>query len=212
VAGGIGLIILKPMLVTIGLGIGLAGLGVMVVVFLVKFIFKRHKADRSGLIEISETDQPRLFEFIRNITKETATVFPKRLYISHDVNASVFYDSSFWSMFLPVRKNLQIGLGLVNCVNVSEFKAILAHEFGHFSQSSMKLGSFVYNMNNIIFNMLYDNDSYERTLESWANASGYFAFFAVLTFRIVKGIQWILQQVYNVVNKWSFMLTPWRLP
>jgi len=37
-------------------------------------------------------------------------------------------------MFLPVKKNLQIGMALVNSVTVTEFKAILAHEFGHFSQ------------------------------------------------------------------------------
>jgi Zn-dependent protease with chaperone function len=37
-------------------------------------------------------------------------------------------------MFLPIKKNLQIGLGLVNSLNVSEFKAVMAHEFGHFTQ------------------------------------------------------------------------------
>src|SRR5690606_32387706 len=126
------------------LGIGLAGLGVMVLFFLFKFLFKRQKIDRSGLIEITEKEHPRLFQFVRQLANETHTSFPQRIYLSPDVNASVFYNSSFWSMFLPVRKNLQIGLGLVNAVNLSEFKAIIAHEFGHFSQKSMKLGSYVY--------------------------------------------------------------------
>lgn len=200
-AGGIGLIVFKPAFITLMLGVGLAGLGVMVVVFLLKFLFKKHKVDRSGLIEIRQYEQPQLFQFIDTLAKETQTPFPKKIYLSPDVNASVFYDSTFWSMFFPVRKNLQIGLGLVNAVNLSEFKAIIAHEFGHFSQRSMKLGSYVYNLNQIIFNLLYDNENYERTLETWANASGYFAFFAGLTIRIVRGIQWILQQVYGVVNK-----------
>jgi Zn-dependent protease with chaperone function len=198
---GVSLIILKPMFLTLMLGLGMLGLGVMVVFFLFKFLFKRNKTDRSGLIEISEADQPALFEFIRTLTRETQTPFPKKIYLSPEVNASVFYDSSFWSMFLPVRKNLQIGLGLVNAINLSEFKAILAHEFGHFSQRSMKLGSYVYNVNQVIYNMLYDNEGYGRTLETWASASGYFAFFAGLTIKIVSGIQWILRQVYGVVNK-----------
>jgi Zn-dependent protease with chaperone function len=199
--GGIGLIVLKPAVITLMLGLGVAGLGVMVVYFLIKFLFKRHKVDRSGLIEITEKQHPRLFQFVRKLANETQTSFPKKIFLSADVNASVFYDSSFWSMFLPVKKNLQIGLGLVNAVNISEFKAIIAHEFGHFSQRSMKLGSYVYNMNHIIFNLLYDNENYERTVEQWANMSGYFAFFALLTIRIVKGIQWILQQVYGIVNR-----------
>ena len=202
--GGFLLVVNFPKLFTLMIGIGIIGLGVMVIFFLLKFLFKKNKVDRSHLTEISESDQPELFAFVRTLTQETQSHFPKKIYISSDVNASVFYNSSFWSMFLPIRKNLQIGLGLVNSVNLSEFKAILAHEFGHFSQRSMKLGSYVYNVNQIIYNMLYDNESYARTLEGWANISGYFAFFANMTIKIVMGIQWILQKVYSVVNK-SYM-------
>lgn len=198
--GGVALIMLKPMLVTIMVGIGLAGLGLMVVIFLIKFLFKSHKVDRRGMIEITAAEHPHLFDFIRKLSHETRTSLPKRIYLSPDVNASVFYDSSFWSMFLPVRKNLLIGLGLVNVVNLSEFKAVIAHEFGHFSQRSMKLGSYIYNMNHVIYNMLYDNEGYSEAVEAWGNASGYFAIFANLTIAIVKGIQWILQQVYAIMN------------
>jgi Zn-dependent protease with chaperone function len=203
-AAGFLLVVNVPKFLTLMIGIGLVGLGAMVIFFLFKFLFKRNKTDRSHLIEIKEGDQPELFAFIRTLTQETQSQFPKKIYLSHEVNASVFYDSGFWSMFLPIRKNLQIGLGLVNSVNLSEFKAVLAHEFGHFSQRSMKLGSYVYNVNHIIYNMLYDNEGYGRTLESWANISGYFAFFANITVKIVAGIQWVLQKVYAVVNK-SYM-------
>lgn len=186
---------------TLMIGLGLVGLGVMVIFFLLKFLFKRNKADRSHLIELKEADQPELFAFVKALTEETQSRFPKRIYVSAEVNASVFYDSNFWSMFLPIRKNLHIGLGLVNSVNLSEFKAVLAHEFGHFSQRSMKLGSYVYNVNQIIYNMLYDNDGYGRTLEKWANISDYFVIFARITFKIAVGIQWVLQKIYSIVNK-----------
>lgn len=186
------------------LGIGIIGVAVMVFVFLVKFLFSVNKYDRSGIVEVSEAEQPALFAFIRQLTSETKTPFPKRIYLSPDVNACVFYDSSFLSMIFPVKKNLQIGLGLVNTLNLSEFKAVMAHEFGHFSQSSMKLGSFVYNVNRVIFNMLYQNNSYGNFLQGWARIADTFAVFAAITFRIVQGIQWILQQVYGLVNK-SYM-------
>lgn len=104
-------------------------------------------------------------------------------------------------MFLPVRKNLEIGLGLVNTVNLSEFKAIMAHEFGHFSQRSMKLGSFTHNVNRVIYNMLYENTSYTRFLQSWSSISGYFVLFAGITVKISQGIQWILKGMYSFVNK-----------
>lgn len=190
--------------ITLMLGLGLIGLGVMVLFFLLKFIFKRTKTDRSGLVEVREAEQPELFAFIRQLTAETQAPFPKRIYLSPDVNACVFYDSGFWSMFLPVRKNLQIGLGLVNTVNLTEFKAILAHEFGHFSQRSMKLGSYVYNVNKVIHNMLFENDGYNQALISWANASWYFALFARITMAVVGAVQWVLQKVYPLINK-SYM-------
>ncbi|MFO0329758.1 MAG: M48 family metallopeptidase, partial [Bacteroidota bacterium] len=183
--GGIAFILLHPSFITLMIGLGLAGLGLMVLFFLIKFLFARNKVDRSHLVEVTRQQQPELFSFIEQLTKEIGAPFPKRIYFSSDVNASVFYDSGFWSMFLPIRKNLQIGLGLVNVLTVSELKAVLAHEFGHFSQRSMKLGSYVYNVNQIIFNLLYDNRGYGNALESWGNISGYFAFFANITVRIV---------------------------
>jgi hypothetical protein len=92
--------------ITILFGIGLIGLGVMVCIFLVKFIFDKTNEDISDSKEITAAEQPELVAFIYDIAKETGTAKPKKIFISHDVNASVFYNSSFWSMFLPVKKNI----------------------------------------------------------------------------------------------------------
>lgn len=204
VYAGVMLIVIKPMIITMALGIGLASLGVLVLFFLLKFIFKSHKVDRSHLTEIKKADEPKLFKMIDDIVKEVGTNFPKKVYLSSDVNAAVFYDSSFWSMLFPIKKNLQIGLGLVNTVTQSELKAILSHEFGHFSQKTMKVGSYVYNVNQVIFNLLLDNEVYDELLQKWANASGYFSIFVVIAFKIIEGIKWVLKQVYDIVNK-SYM-------
>ncbi len=204
VGGGIFIVSVIHNLWVLLAGIGLIGVGIMVLIFLIKFLFAVSKFDRSGSIEIKEQEQPLLFAFIKQLTKDTQTHFPKKIYLSPEVNACVFYDSSFWSMFFPIKKNLQIGLGLVNAVNLSEFKAVMAHEFGHFSQSSMKLGSFVYQVNRIIYNMLYENNSYGSFLSSWARVSSTFAFFASITVKIIQGIQWVLQKMYGFINK-SYM-------
>ncbi|WP_293302971.1 M48 family metalloprotease [Pedobacter sp. UBA4863] len=200
VMGGIAFIAAKPMAITIGLGVGLASLGFFILVFLFKFLFKQHKVDRSHLVEISELEEPKLFSFIKEVVNEVQTDFPKRVYLSGDVNACVFYDSNFWSMIFPIRKNLQIGLGLVNTISEQEFKAILAHEFGHFSQRSMKVGSYVYNVNQVIFNMLYDNESFDSMIQKWANISGYFSIFVSIAVKIIQGIQWVLKKMYAFIN------------
>lgn len=201
---GIAIIAAHPAYFTILIGAGLISMGLLVLIFLSKFIFTSHKTDRSHLIEIKKKDEPKLFEFIESIVDDVQTNFPKKIYISPDVNASVFYDSSFWSMLLPVKKKLQIGVGLVNSVSELEFKAILAHEFGHFSQSSMKVGSYVYNVNQVIYNLLNENESYQSLANSWAGLHGFIAFFVGLAVKIVEGIQWVLRITYGIVNK-SYM-------
>lgn len=185
-------------------GLGLVGVAVMVFVFLVKFLFSVSRFDQSGSIEVTEEEQPQLFAFVRQVAKDTQAPFPKKILLSPDVNAAVFYDSSFWSMFFPVRKNLLIGLGMVNTVNLSEFKAVIAHEFGHFSQRSMKLGSAVYNLNKIIHNMLFENSSYSNALGGWARLNEIFHFFATVTVQIAKSIQWTLRYFYGIINR-SYM-------
>lgn len=183
------------------LALGCLGMGFLIFFFLIKFIFSSsNKLDRSHLVEVTAKQQPQLFKMITEIVTEVKTDFPKKVYLSANVNASVFYDSNFWSMFFPVKKNLQIGLGLMNTVTAIELKAILAHEFGHFSQRSMKVGSYVYNVNKVIYNMLYDNEGYGSLLNGWSNVSNYFALFAKGAIMVIKGIQYVLTKVYRVLN------------
>ncbi len=198
---GWGVITASTHLLIIIAGAGIMSIGVMVVIFLIKFIFSIKKVDEGGMLTVSEGDQPELFAFIKQLTEDTQTHFPKKIVLSPEVNASVFYNDSFWSMFFPVKKNLMIGLGLVNTVTLSEFKAVMAHEFGHFSQRSMKLGSFVYNVNKAVYNMLYENNDFGKFLHTWGNLHWAIGIFVWITVQIIKGIQSVLQGMYSFINK-----------
>ena len=48
--------------------------------------------------------------------------------------------------------------------------------------------------------MLYDNESYEKSVQSWANTSNYSIIFMGISITVVRGIQWILRKTYDVVN------------
>ncbi|HAI82080.1 MAG TPA: hypothetical protein DCL43_00295, partial [Chitinophagaceae bacterium] len=197
---GIALILLKPSIFTLVIGVGLASVGAFILFFLFKFLFNSHKVDNSNSIELKASDEPALFNFINSIADEVGTQKPKRIFLTSDVNAAVFYNSSFWSMFLPVRKNLRIGLGLMQGVTRQEFKGILAHEFGHFSQKSMKVGSYVYQVNRVIYNLLYENNGLGNAMEKWTAISSYFKFFVQIAVKIIQGIQFILGKMYAFVN------------
>ncbi len=195
------LLLLTFKIILILLGVGIMVLGIFALYFVVKFLFKRSKRNTNEFKQITRQQHLALFKMIDEIVSQVGTDSPKKVYLTPEVNASVFYDSSFWSMFFPIRKNLTIGMGLINTSTEDEFKAVLSHEFGHFSQKSMKVGSYVYNVNRIIHNMLYDNDDYANALNQVAGTHAFITLFAVIAAKIAEGIQWILRQVYGVVNK-----------
>jgi len=197
---GIAVILLKPSFITLAIGVGLASVGAFILFFLFKFLFSKYKVDNSNKIELKASDEPVLFNFINSIADEVGTQKPKRIFLSSDVNAAVFYNSSFWSMFLPVRKNLVIGLGLMQGVTKQEFKGIIAHEFGHFSQKSMKVGSYIYQVNRVIYNLLFENNALGNAMEKWTEISSYFKFFVQIAVKIIQGIQFILHKMYAFVN------------
>jgi Zn-dependent protease with chaperone function len=198
---GIGLIMLRPSFITLAAGLGIAAVGTMVFVFMVKFIFSRSRTDDPVRVEVYERDQPELFEMVYGLADQVQAPRPKHVYLVPEVNASVSYDSTFWSMFLPVKKNLRIGLGLMNALTVSELRAVIAHEFGHFSQRSMKLGSYVYTVNRTIHDLVQHRDSWDKTLEGWAEAGGVFGWFAVPTFHIVNAVRRSLVWAYGWINR-----------
>jgi len=189
------------------LKIGAIAVSVMLFLFLLKGLFKRQKMDTSFYVRVREEEQPELFQFIRALCRETRAPFPKRIYVSPEVNAAVFYDSSLLSLILPVRKNLLIGLGLVNVLTLDEFKAVLAHEFGHFSQSSMKLGSYVYTANGIITDMVYGRDSWDRLLTQWQQQDIRVAVFGWALGGVVWGLRQVLAGIFRVINLGNLALS-----
>ena len=200
--GWIGVVMILAMhnFLVLVLGAGLILSGLMLIFFLIKFIFTRTPERVTGH-EITEDEQPGLFAFIKKVTNEVGTTYPKHVYLTNDVNASASFNPSFWSLFLPIRKDLTIGIGLVNGINKSELKAVLAHEFGHFSQRSMRFGSYVYHLNRALYNLLYENEGYNKALNAWGRWHWMLRFGAIINVYIIRCIQEILRKVYLFINK-----------
>jgi Zn-dependent protease with chaperone function len=150
-----------------------AFLSLVVFLFLLKGFFKSEQRGKSLNVEITEEEQPRLFAFIRRVCEETGTRPPHRVFLSPEVNAAAFYENSMLGLIRPTPKNLLLGLGLVNVMTLSEFKAVLAHEFGHFSQRSMKLGMYVYTANRVLHGILTSRDWLEDTLLQFRALPGF---------------------------------------
>jgi Zn-dependent protease with chaperone function len=92
--------------------------------------------------EITEADEPVLFGVIREIATRMNTAMPARVYLIPDVNAFVTEVGGFWG--IGSQRVMGIGLGLLSVDTVSQLKATIAHEFGHYVGGDTRLGGFVY--------------------------------------------------------------------
>jgi Zn-dependent protease with chaperone function len=122
---------------------------------LIKNLFNTQKMSKGFEVEIDLDEQPRLREFLECICAETGAPMPHRVLLNHEVNAAAGGAVSLANLVVEPSRDLILGLGLINILNMTEFKALLAHEFGHLSQFKMKSGPFVRIAMQVVFNILH---------------------------------------------------------
>lgn len=167
------------------LSLGAALCSAFLAFFMLKaLVFNKRAKASSQDMELKPQDQPELFEFLHRLADEARAPRPHRVYLSANVNAGVFYDLSLANLIFPSKKNLEIGLGLVNVLNLGELKAVLAHEFGHFAQRTMAVGRWVYVAQQIASHIVAKRDALD----------GFLAALSRVDFRIAW-IGWILSLV-----------------
>lgn len=176
-------------------------MGILQAVFIILFLFSRHKTTIPYRTVITAEEQPVLFDFIHKLVKQTKAPLPKKVYLVPDVNAVVFHSPGIIGLFSDAEKNLVIGLGMVNSLNISEFKMVLAHEFGHFSQRSMKLVLHVYMINRIIYNILYENKNW-RNAVIWLSNKGLLAALLSRVFVLMAaGLHFLFRNMHELINR-----------
>lgn len=168
-------------------------------IFMLKALFFIQRGENKDLLELKAADQPRLFEFIYRLADEAGAPRPAHVYLSAKVNAAVFYDLSILNLIFPSRKNLEIGLPLVNVLNLSEFKAVLAHEFGHFAQRSMAIGSWVYIAQQIASQIIHRRDALDKLLVGISRTDVRIAWIGWLLSVIVWSIRSLMDSLLRLV-------------
>lgn len=85
---------------------------------------------------------PRLFKELEQIAHATGQTMPAEVYLESDVNAWVSQRGGVMGM--GGRRVMGLGLALMRVLNVSELRAVLAHEFGHYHGGDTRLGPWIY--------------------------------------------------------------------
>lgn len=184
-----------PMMLLLG-----AGCATFLAIFMIKaLIFNKRAHDKSDDIELKPQDQPELFAFLHRLADEAGAPRPHRVFLSSRVNACVFYDLSPMNLIFPSKKNLEIGLGLVNVLSLGELKAVLAHEFGHFAQRSMAVGRWVYIAQQIAGHIVAKRDALDSFLEGLSRIDIRIAWIGWLLSVIVWSIRSLVEMVFRGV-------------
>ena len=92
--------------------------------------------------QLSAVDSPQLFEVLNGVASSTGQAMPAHVYLVNDVNAFVTQRGGI--MGFGSRRVMGIGLPLMQALTVQEFKAVLAHEFGHYHAGDVSIGPWIY--------------------------------------------------------------------
>jgi heat shock protein HtpX len=93
-------------------------------------------------LQIDPATQPRLYAEIEEIAAALREPMPSEIYLVGDVNAGVADRGGF--MGLGSRRVMVLGLPLLSALTVSQFRAVMAHEFAHYYGGDTSLGPWVY--------------------------------------------------------------------
>lgn len=91
---------------------------------------------------LNRDEQPRLFEQLEDVARATGQEMPAEVYAVGDINAWVAQRGGV--MGFGSRRVMGLGLPLMQQLTVTQFRAVLAHEFGHYFGGDTRLGPWVY--------------------------------------------------------------------
>lgn len=94
--------------------------------------------------EITKQDFPVLFNEIEGMCKSIDSPRPRHVFVSSDFNAAAIH-SPRWGVFGHVTY-LNLGLPLMQALSPDQFRAVIAHELGHFSKKHRKGASWIYQL------------------------------------------------------------------
>ncbi len=88
------------------------------------------------------SQHPRLFKMIEDVARSTGQAMPADVFLVSNMNAWVSQRGGM--MGFGSRRIMGLGLPLLQVLGVSQLKAVLAHEFGHYHGGDVKLGPWIH--------------------------------------------------------------------
>ena len=94
-------------------------------------------------VDVTPEDAPELWALVTELSDAAGSRGPEQIRLRPDVNAAVSEDSRFLGLIGGPRR-MYLGVPLLQGLSVTQLRAVLAHEFGHYSSSHTRLGPIAY--------------------------------------------------------------------
>jgi Zn-dependent protease with chaperone function len=197
VAGGILLLMMLHKVLAVITALVLVAMGIMLLLFLGIYLFGRPGRQRPSRTLLQPAEHPRLFSFISELAGATRTRLPRKVFAIPGVTATALRGAGNLRLG---GSQLEIGLGLVNSVNISELKMMLARSLGRVSLPGMQLGSYISGLHQWIYHRLYESDRPHITIRRFGR-SYVLRPFSRITIGIADGMQYLLSALFGPVNR-----------
>ncbi|MFA1542904.1 M48 family metalloprotease [Actinomadura monticuli] len=135
------LMVVHPGLATIKIGAAMLIVSVPVLGALVRTA--RHRPEPPGGLPAGRADEPALWAAVDELAARVGTRPPDELKFVPDVNAAVSEETR-WFGLSARRRHMIIGVPLLETLTVSQLRAVLGHELGHYGGRHTRLGGITY--------------------------------------------------------------------
>jgi hypothetical protein len=183
--------------------------GGIVLLFMIKPLLARRPPGAQPLA-LNPQNEPLLFAFVGEICRTVGAPRPARIDVDCQLNAAAGFRRGFRSFF-GNDLVLTIGMPLVAGTSITQFGGIIAHEFGHFTQSfAMRLTYIIRRVNHWFARVIYDRDEWDLWLEDWAaEAEDWRVAFVIAMARmgvwfsrtLLKGLMWTGMFISSFVSR-----------
>ena len=178
----------------------------MLFFFLLKPLLARPPAGRQP-IHVSRDEEPFLFEFVEALSRKVGGRMPDEIEVDLDINAAAGFSGGVRGL-LTNRLRLVIGLPLAATLPLSQFTAILAHEFGHLSQGvGMRCYYLCAMINRWFARVIYERDAWDQRLKEWASGGWWLWTIVMLVAQVCVWLSRTLLKGLFHVSAWITGLT-----
>lgn len=165
--------------------------GFALLFFLIKPFFARPER-RGKDVVVSPSSEPLLFGFIDGICRSVGAPTPSRIVVDCEINAAASFAHGTLST-LTNDFELRIGLPFVAGLTIDQFAGVLAHEFGHFSQTAgFRLSFFIRSIYMWFYRIAKERDAFDAAVADWRSDD---SLWIVLIGAFVQMLIWFIRRI-----------------